>query len=213
MTELNKLAILGAGGHGRVVADAAQCMGWRHIEFYDDGWPNLLQCLSFPVVGTVQGFVENASQGYDGVIVAIGNNAVRTRMLRDLQNRQFPLTTVIHPRATVSYHAQVDVASVVFAGAVVNAGAVVGMGAILNTACSVDHDCRLGIGVHVSPGAHLGGGVSVGDASWVGLGASVRHQICIGQNVMVGAGAVVVSDVPDGLTVVGNPARGVVNNS
>ncbi|NYT60525.1 NeuD/PglB/VioB family sugar acetyltransferase [Alcaligenaceae bacterium] len=210
---MNNLAILGAGGHGRVVADAALSMGWQRIEFYDDAWPNLLQCLSFPVVGTVKDFVKTSPKNHDGVIVAIGNNALRADMLRDLRNRQFPLTTVIHARATLSYHARVDIASVVFAGAVVNPGAVVGMGAILNTACSVDHDCRLGVGVHISPGAHLGGGVSIGDLSWVGLGASVRHQICIGQGVMVGAGAVVVADVPDGATVVGNPARRAVNIS
>lgn len=94
-----------------------------------------------------------------------------------------------------------------FAGAVVNAGVRINPGAILNTCCSIDHDCLLGDAVHISPGARLAGGVQVGDLSWIGIGASVRQLICIGQRVMVGAGSAVVGDIPDDVTVAGVPAK------
>ena len=83
----------------------------------------------------------------------------------------------------------------------------IGIGAIINTDATVDHDCVLGSAVHVSPGAHLAGGVCVGDRSWVGIGSAVRQLARIGSDVMVGAGAAVVADIPDGCVVTGVPAR------
>jgi sugar O-acyltransferase (sialic acid O-acetyltransferase NeuD family) len=115
--------------------------------------------------------------------------------------------TLVHPAATVSRYAVIGEGTVVFAGAVVNAGARIGTAAILNTSCSIDHDCLLDDAVHISPGARLAGGVQVGDLSWVGIGASGRQLISIGQRVVVGAGSAVVSEIPDDLTVAGVPAQ------
>lgn len=92
------------------------------------------------------------------------------------------------------------------AGAIVNVDAEVGAAGIVNTGASVDHDCLLAHGVHVCPGAHLSGNVTIDACSWVGVGAAVRQGIHIGAGVSVGAGAVVVRPIPDGWTVVGNPA-------
>jgi len=78
---------------------------------------------------------------------------------------------------------------------------------ILNTLSSVDHDCQLGDFVHISPGAHIAGEVQIGDGSWIGIGASVIEGIKIGRNCIIGAGAAVIADVPDGVTVVGVPAK------
>jgi acetyltransferase-like isoleucine patch superfamily enzyme len=93
------------------------------------------------------------------------------------------------------------------AGAVVNADATIGSGVIINTCASVDHDCRLGNGVHVCPRASLAGNVIVHDRSWIGIGACVIQGVTIGHDVIVGAGATVTADVPDGLTIIGTPAR------
>ena len=94
-----------------------------------------------------------------------------------------------------------------FAQAVVQPGSRLGEGCIVNTAATVDHDCTLGAFVHISPGAHLAGGTQVGEDSWIGIGACTRQQVRIGSGVTVGAGAAVVGDVADGLTVAGVPAR------
>lgn len=203
---MKHLAILGASGHGKVVADTAECCGWQSVEFFDDAWPQCQLNGAWGVTGNTPALLARLAE-FDGVLVAIGNNRIRQTKLRELREAGATLVTLLHPAATVSRYARIGLGSVVFAGVVVNADVHIGIGAILNTGCSVDHDCMLGDVVHISPGVRLAGGVQVGDLSWVGIGASVRQQIRIGQRSMVGAGSAVVSDVPDDMTVAGVPAK------
>lgn len=203
---MKRLAILGASGHGKVVAETAERCGWQVIEFFDDAWPQTTLNGVWSVVGDSSS-LKGALHTYDGVLVAIGNNSIRHRKLLDLEQAGARLCTLIDPSATVSRYALLEAGSVVFASVVVNADARIGLGAILNTGCSVDHDCVLGAAVHISPGARLAGGVRVGDLSWVGIGASVRQLVEIGRHATVGAGSAVVSDVADSITVAGVPAR------
>lgn len=201
-----KLAILGASGHGKVVADTAECCGWQAIEFFDDAWPARQENGVWPVVGDSAALMGRLAD-FDGVVVAIGNNSIRYAKLLELRVAGACLVTLIHPAATVSRYTAIGQGAVVFAGVVVNAEACIGQGAILNTGCSIDHDCVLGDAVHISPGARLAGGVRVGNLSWIGIGASVRQLVCIGEHVMVGAGSAVVSDIPNDVTVAGVPAK------
>ncbi|WJM96280.1 acetyltransferase [Pseudomonas defluvii] len=202
---MKKLAVLGASGHGKVVADTAECCGWTSIEFFDDSLAGHNNGF-WPIVGDTPSLLARLAD-FDGVIVAIGDNRIRHAKLLVLHAAGARLVSLIHPAASVSRYAFVGEGSVVFAGAVVNADARLGWGAILNTGCSVDHDCLLGACVHISPGSHLAGGVKVGDFSWIGIGASVRQLASIGSGVMVGCGAAVVTDLADDVTVVGVPAR------
>ncbi|MCO5101254.1 MAG: acetyltransferase [Burkholderiaceae bacterium] len=196
------LAILGAGGHGRVVADCAREMRrWTCIVHYDDD-----RSSDPGVRGNLESAFAVESPDVD-FIVALGNGELRLRWLGRLQAAGKSIAAIVHPSAVVSAGAFVGTGTVVVAGAVVNVGAVLGGGCIVNTLAGVDHDCRLADGVHVSPGAHLAGEVTVGERSWIGIGSAVRHRVRIGRDVVVGAGAVVVRDVPDGCTVVGVPAR------
>ncbi|EIK51940.1 Trimeric LpxA-like family protein [Stutzerimonas stutzeri TS44] len=201
-----KLAILGASGHGKVVADTAECCGWQSVEFFDDAWPGLQKNGVWPVVGDTAALMGRLAD-FDGVVVAIGNNRIRHAKLLELRVAGACLVTMVHPAATVSRYASIGEGVVVFAGAVVNAEARINLGGILNTGCSIDHDCRLGDAVHISPGARLAGAVQVGDLSWIGIGASVRQLVRIGQRVIVGAGSAVVSDIPNDVTVAGVPAK------
>lgn len=203
---MKRLAIMGASGHGKVVADCAELCGWGEVSFFDDCWPDKQINGAWPVVGDTSSLLARLNE-FDGVIVAIGNNQVRETKLRVLSAQGAILPTLIHPSAVVSRYAVIGAGSVLFAGAVVNVDCRIGLGAIINTGATVDHDCALGNAVHVSPGAHLAGGVSVGDRSWVGIGSSVRQLVRIGCDVMVGAGSAVVSDVPDACVVTGVPAR------
>lgn len=203
---MKKLAILGASGHGKVVADTAECCGWSDIVFFDDAWPSRTTNGPWKVIGTGSELFERIGE-FEGVVVAIGNNNIRQQKLTALTQRGAVLVTLIHPAAHVSRHASVAVGTVIFAGAVVNAGASVGLGGILNTGCSVDHDCVLAEAVHISPGARLAGGVEVGDRTWVGIGACVKQMVTLGADALIGAGAAVVADVVGGCVVVGVPAR------
>lgn len=203
---MNTLAILGASGHGKVVADAAIACGlWHDIVFYDDAWPAKIKNGKSNIVGNSETLL-NLAQKPD-VVIAIGNNQVRLAKQNELAAKGFTVATVIHPAATVSSSVMVKPGSVVMAGALINADAMIGPACIINSNAVVEHDCKLAAAVHISPGACLAGGVEVGEASWLGIGATVIQLKRIGKNVMVGAGAAVIDDLPDNVTAVGVPAR------
>ncbi|PMR75009.1 acetyltransferase [Billgrantia endophytica] len=206
MTNRRRLAILGASGHGKVVADIAIQSGWQEVVFYDDAWPGKARLEYWRVKGTLAMLLHDLPD-YDGVVVAIGHNAIRETKLEALASHGARLVTLVHPRATVSPMARLGSGGVVVAGAVINAFAELGMGSIVNTGATVGHDCRLGTCVHVAPGANVSGDVEVGRGTWIGVGASVRQGVAIGEGVMVGAGAAVIGDIADGLVVAGIPAR------
>jgi sugar O-acyltransferase (sialic acid O-acetyltransferase NeuD family) len=199
----NTLYIIRAGGHGRVVADVAELLGYVDIRFVDDAWPSKSLNMDWQVVG------RNIPDPDLNTHVFIGNGVCSERLaeLKRLLALGYDLPKLIHPQSYVSARARLGVGSLVCAMAVVNVGVSLGRAVIVNTGATVDHDCVLEDGVHVSPGAHLAGGVQVGEASWIGLGAAVREGIRIGRNVVIGAGAVVVADVGDNMKVMGNPAR------
>jgi len=199
---MKKLAIYGAGGHGRVVADTANILGWQEIFFYDDSWPEYQANSIWPVVGDFKSLLIDLPK-FNGVIIAFGDCLIRLKKTRELQQANAPIISLVHPMAYLSKNTILGIGSVVFAGAVINIGANIGEACIINTGSTVDHDCILGPGVHICPGAHLSGGVEVGEASWIGVGSCVRQSIRIGINTMIGAGAVVVKDVPSGTTIIG----------
>lgn len=203
---MTRLVILGSGGHGIVVAEAATEAGnWSDIVFLDDN-ESESQVLDFPVVGNLGGLAEIVDTDTE-VFVAIGDNRRRLELLKDVEESRGAIATVVHPSAVISRSAKIAAGTVICAGTIVNARAVVGLGCILNTASTVDHDCVIGDGAHISPGANLAGNVKVGERAWIGIGAAVREGIQIGRDTMVGAGAAVVANVGDDMVVGGVPAR------
>lgn len=202
---MKKLALLGAGGHSRVIADMALVSGWSSVSCFDDAWPEKTRTGDWDVVGNVSMLIESASN-FDGVVVAIGDCDIRCKMQEQLVKVNAPLVTIIHPSASVSSRATLGIGAVVMANAVINAFATLGDGCVVNSGAIVEHDCSIGDFVHIAPGAILTGTVTVGKCTWIGAGSTVRQGETIGKNVMVGAGSVVVKPVPDGMTVVGCPA-------
>jgi sugar O-acyltransferase (sialic acid O-acetyltransferase NeuD family) len=203
---MRRLLVVGAGGHGVVVADAAEAsQGWSHIIFVDDAYPGVSKVVDWDVVGD-SGALRQLRQDIDAAVVAVGNNYDRLSLLAAVEQADIPLATIIHPRASVSGLSEIGDGTVLLANVAVNARTKIGKGCVINTAATVDHDCRLADGVHIAPGANLAAEVNVGERSWIGAGATVREQITIGSGVVVGAGAAVIRDVNDGMAVAGVPA-------
>jgi sugar O-acyltransferase (sialic acid O-acetyltransferase NeuD family) len=202
---LNRLAIVGASGHGKVVADIARASGWDPIDFFDDRWPQITENGEWPIIGDSDKLLQDLAE-YDGVIVAIGNCDTRWEKQELFRSAGGCLISLVHPMSCISPSASIGDGGVVMAGAVINADASIGDGCIVNTGAIVEHDCRIGDAVHIAPGAILSGGVSVAAGGWIGVGAVVRQGVSIGEGVTVGAGAVVLKSVANGLTVVGCPA-------
>lgn len=198
---MKKLAIIGASGHGKVIADIAVKNGYKEIVFLDDN-PNVQECAGFRVVGPSED-VDKYSD-YD-VIVAIGNASIRKKIHK--QVGEYRLTTLIHPQSVISRRVTIGKGTVVMAGAIINSDTKIGEGCIINTGASVDHDCNIGDFVHVSVGAHVAGTVTIGDGTWIGAGTTVSNNIVICSECMMGCGAVVVSNISESGTYVGSPVR------
>jgi sugar O-acyltransferase (sialic acid O-acetyltransferase NeuD family) len=200
------VGLIGAGGHGKVVADAAIALARDHLVgfFDDDAQLHGGSILGLPVLGSISAWRDF---NVDALVPAIGANKAR----RDVVSREAALgatmMTIVHPRATVSAWAELGRGTVVFAGAVINPGAVIGDNVIVNTGAIVEHDCHVGDHVHVASGSSLAGDVRVGEGSLIGPGARVLRGVTIGEWCVVGAGAVVTRDVEAHATVVGVPAR------
>jgi sugar O-acyltransferase (sialic acid O-acetyltransferase NeuD family) len=198
-----KLVILGAGGHGRVVADIAELKGFSQIAFIDMKFPEVKTNLNWPIIG--RSFADVSGQYM--AFCAIGNNEFRLKELDTLLDLQIDCPTLIHPSASVSRYASIGAGAVVMPNVVINAGAKLGRGVIANSGCTIDHDCTIGNGVHISPGANIAGGTMIGDRTWIGIGACVKENIVVGSDVIAAAGCAIVSSIADKASVFGVPAR------
>lgn len=204
------LAILGASGHGKVIADAALLSGkWVQVVFFDDAYPSVQSVGDWPIVGTTADLI-NQSDLYNGAVVAIGNNDIRLLKQQLLEQGGCQIVSIVHPAATVSPRVAIDRGTVVMAGAVINPFSIIGQSCIINSNSVVEHDCILERGVHISPGCLLAGGVKIGTRSWIGIGSCIKQLISVCDNVIVGAGTVVVKDITEKGTYVGAPARKVL---
>lgn len=197
--------IFGAGGHGRVVLDILLAAGEEVLGFLDD---NLALAgewrYGYPVLGDLRS-VSPAPE--HKILVAIGDNYARQRVLAEAEELGFRPGIVVHPSAVLCREVELGPNTVVAAGAVVGPGTRLGRNVIVNTGATVDHDVWVGDNVHISPGVNVAGGVEIGNNTHIGIGAVVLPGVKIGPDVVIGAGAVVSDDIPAGVTAVGVPAR------
>lgn len=206
MNILNTFFILGAGGHGKVVADTAYLLGWKNIRFLDDRWPNIKKNGDWKVVGKIND-IFNFDIAEAKAFVAIGDNKTRMKIFKNLVEANVDLPSLIHPAAVVSPSVGIGMGTLVCAGAIINAGSFIGSASICNSGAIVEHDCSVGDGVHICPGVTIAGNVKIKNNSWVGMGSSILQGICVGTGAIVGAGAVVINNIENNCTVVGVPAK------
>jgi UDP-perosamine 4-acetyltransferase len=208
MSMVQQVLLLGGGGHAAVVADAVRSRGWSIAGYLDDGGHSNEHGLPgsrwLGRVSDLHGVLESLP-GTVIVHAAAGDSALRRRWLNAA--RGFALSPIIHASAVISPSATIADGAFIGPLAVINARAAIGRGCIINSGAIIEHDCIVDELAHVAPRAVLCGGVTVGRDTLIGVGAVVRPAINIGANATVGAGAAVVADVPDAVTVVGVPAR------
>jgi len=141
------------------------------------------------------------------IFVAIGNNSLREKIHKNLENYGANIPVLIHPKAIIGTNVEIGNGTVVMAGVIINPSSKVGKGCIINTGSTIDHDNNLEDFIHLSPGSHLAGNVKVGKGSWLGIGSIISNNVYITENCIIGAGFVVLEDIYQSGTYVGVPAR------
>lgn len=196
------VAVLGAGGHGKVVVATLRAAGRTVSAVYDDAEERHgTEVLGVPVRGPLSAAAED---GVEAAVIGVGDNRARQAIAGRLE---LPWVSVVHPAAHVHDSVALGAGTVVFAGAVVQPDSSLGRHGIVNTGASVDHDCVVGDFVHLAPGARLAGHVTVGEGAFLGIGSVAVPGLEVGSWALVGAGSAAVRPVPEGATVLGVPAR------
>ncbi len=202
--------IWGAGGHGRVVADAiAEAGNFQLVAWVDDVNPAATgtSLCGAPILGGPEDLRGLVADGVEWAIIAIGQGEARSKLAAEIASLGLKLAVVVHPRATVAKSVRIGAGTFLAAGAIIAPGVELGPNVIVNHGASVDHDCVVEESAHICPGVHLAGNVTVGERAWIGIGAAVIEGITIGADAFIGGGAVVVRDVPPNALAFGNPAR------
>lgn len=206
-----KIVIIGAGGHAKVVAECIDEKVYEIVGFLDkDDMCVGEQRAGISIVGNDANPQYWKEMGIQGCIMGIGhvgNSAIRNKAYKRFKDAGFHMITAIHKSSIVSKNAVIDDGVVIMPGAIVNANAHIQENAIINSNSVVEHDTIIGFGTHVAPGSTISGGVVVGENVLIGVGSSIIQARKIGDNAIVGAGAVVIKDVPEDTLVLGNPAR------
>lgn len=201
----NKLLIIGASGHGKVLADIAVKMSkWENIAFLDDD-EKIESSMGIEVIGQtnqITTFIDEYN-----IFVGIGNNIVRKRFHSILEKAGATIPILTHPKAIIGEQVEIGVGTAIMAGAIINCCTKIGKGCIINTGSTIDHDNIIGDFVHISPGAHLAGNVNIGSETWLGIGSIVINNINITGKCKIGAGGVVIKDIKNPATYVGVPVR------
>jgi sugar O-acyltransferase (sialic acid O-acetyltransferase NeuD family) len=201
------MILIGYSGHAFVVYGIFTAAG-KKIAGYCDVAEKEYNPFGLQYFGT-----ENSETGLDaikanGYFIAVGDNKLRKKIYESLQQKQLTPANAIHPSAVIDASASIAEQGVMIAAnATINPLASIGTGAICNTGCIIEHECVVGEFAHIGPGAVLCGNVKIGSCTFVGANAVIKQGITVGKNAMIGAGAVVVKDVPDGVKVIGVPAK------
>ncbi|MFC0216473.1 acetyltransferase [Paenibacillus chartarius] len=201
------IAVVGAGGHSKVICDMIASKGYQVRALLDDRFAEVAEQNGVwcGPVSAADGLIER----FNGIkfIIAIGNNAIRKKLVARLNLPNESYVTLAHETAVISPSASIGPGTVVMAHAVVQADASIGHHAIINTAAIVEHDNRTGDYVHIAPRATLTGDVRIGEGAMLGAGATVIPGMSVGEWAVVGAGATVISPIPAYCTAVGTPAK------
>lgn len=210
---MQDIFIFGASGHARVIIDVVEEGNQYNILGLVDETDN--RCESFRGYSIFNSVSVLCDQGIQAGLIAVGDNWQRLRISDSIRQKypNFEFVTAIHPSANIGRGVSVGKGTVIMAGCTINSHARINCHTIINTGVNVDHDCIIDDFASLAPGVTLGGNVSVGLCTSIGLGTSVIQKIEIGQHTVVGAGSVVVKNLPSHVIAYGNPCRIVRNRA
>lgn len=209
---MKQVVIIGAGGHGREVAEilrhASEVDGTLEaLGFVDDDPHRQGQVIDeLPVLGTWKWF-EQVDRDQIGVICAVGTPHICRMLVQRARSLQLSFVNIISPLAHISSRATIGQGVAVFPNTVINTGASLGNYSILNLGATVSHDSKVGAYCNINPGARLAGNVTIGEGCYIGMGTNVIQGCSVGAWATIGAGAVVTCDLLPNVTAVGIPAR------
>lgn len=207
---MKSLLIWGAGDQGTVALECALAMNvYESIDFLGLKEKERRDIPGYVIYSERETVVDELLKAYDEVIVATGDNNLREQKTALLTSRGIVMPNLIHPTAVVSPSARIAAGCTVLANAVIHTNASVGMGCIVNTASIVEHDCVIGDFVNLSPKTAMAGHTKIGNKSFLGIGCTIIDAITVGKEAVIGAGAVVIRDVPEHAVVAGVPAKGI----
>ena len=190
-----KIAIIGAGGHGKVVGEIALLNHFEIIDFFDDK-KNEIKGFPFNISGNLENLKDYVNN-YDAFFVAVGENKLRSDITDWLKKKKINIVSLVHPRSTISQFSSLGTGTCIMANAVVNSGALIKEGVIINTSASIDHDCVIEDYAHISPNCSISGSVKIGKFSHLGTGTSAHPGIRIGNNVKTAVGSKVFKNILD----------------
>jgi sugar O-acyltransferase (sialic acid O-acetyltransferase NeuD family) len=205
----NKAIIIGYSGHSYVVLDIL--LRQHHtIVGYCDGVEKSYNPFNIKYLGKESDEQSLSILKENGFFVSIGDNCIRAKVLDKLTTLfQKAALNAIHDKAVCSDYVEwsSEGGILVAANATINPFVRIGKGVICNTSCSIDHECIIGSYAHIAPSAVLCGNVTIGNNSFIGANSVIKQGLTIGKNTIIGAGSTIINNVPDNVTVVGNPGR------
>lgn len=210
MQEKEKIVIIGASGHAKVIIDTIELMGEYEIGGLIDSYKlKGEKILNYEVIGTEEDLPRLLQKGISKGIIAIGDNWTRFKMYSKIQQiaPDFQFISVIHPSAIVSRYAKIGKGVAVLCGVIINADAVIEDCCILNTNASLGHDSIMQRFSSIAPSCTIGGTVTIGEFSAISIGATVNQNLTIGKHTVIGSGSVVVRSIEDNSVAYGVPAK------
>lgn len=201
----NNLVIIGAGSLGIMTLDAVLCEGKykkSNVFFVDDNQPKNKLVYNIPVIGNMDVIADLDRKKYR-FIIAIANNMVRKKIAEKYNDLSYD--NVIHPHAIISRYSKIGVGNIILPNVTIDPESIIHNHVIINKNTSIGHNVEMANYTQASPGCQLGG--FVGEGSFLGLGSTLLPNITIGKYTTVGAGSVVVKNLPDNCTAIGTPAK------
>jgi sugar O-acyltransferase (sialic acid O-acetyltransferase NeuD family) len=201
--KMDKIIVIGSGGHARVVIDAAIDAGKKVLGLVDTDYQNQVETvLGIKVLGGFE-ILSKYDKTKVFLIIAIGDNLKRKECYLKLKKQGFMFAKIIHPTAVISKFTTIGEGAFINAGVIINAEVVISNNCIVNSGAIVEHEAKIGDYSHLAPGVRVGGRTLIEEGVFVGIGSNIAHSIKIGRHVTIGAGSVIVKDIPENSTVVG----------